>query len=141
MLREKALGSKYLDTLTSMGNLAWVLSSQNKYKEAEVINRQTLALREKVLGPEHSDTLASVYCLAYFLAKQRYMNESLRLYQRAATGYSLVLGQGHPTTLACCQHYADVCSLQEQQLAGASMRKMSRLSRGLAKIIPRSSMH
>lgn len=132
------LGAKHPDTLTNMSNLTWVLSSQRKYKEAEVINRQTLALLEKVLGPEHFETLTSVYYLAYPLAEQHCVDEPLRLYKRASTGYNLILGEGHPTALACCQHYVNLYALQEQQFAGTFSRKISRLSRGVAKIVIRS---
>ena len=39
-----------------MNNPASVLDSVGKYKEAEDMHRQTLALRGKVLGSEHPDT-------------------------------------------------------------------------------------
>jgi tetratricopeptide (TPR) repeat protein len=57
---EKMLGKEYPDTLTSINNLALVLSSQGKYDEAERIHRQALALRETVLGKEHPNTLTSM---------------------------------------------------------------------------------
>ncbi len=50
--------------LASMNNLAEVLSSQGKYKEAEEMHGQALALRERVLGKEHPDTLLSMNNLA-----------------------------------------------------------------------------
>ena len=56
----KVLGPEHPDTLITMSNLAVVLNRQGKYKEAELMNRQTLARREKVLGPEYPDTLISV---------------------------------------------------------------------------------
>ena len=58
------LGKEHSDTLTSMINLARVLSSQGKYDEAEEIHRQVLALRERVLGKDHPDTLTSMNNLA-----------------------------------------------------------------------------
>lgn len=51
----------------SINNLAGVLSRQGKYKEAEAMHRQTLALKEKVLRCEYLDMLTSVYCLTYLL--------------------------------------------------------------------------
>jgi hypothetical protein len=53
---KKLLRVEHPDTLTSMNNLASVLNSQGKYKEAEEIHRQELALCEIVLGKEHSST-------------------------------------------------------------------------------------
>ena len=43
---EMLYGKEHPDTLTSMNNLAEVVSSQGKYKEAERIHRQALALME-----------------------------------------------------------------------------------------------
>lgn len=51
-----------------MNNLAQVLNRQGKYKEAETMHKQELAICKKVLGPKHPDTLISIYCLAYVLA-------------------------------------------------------------------------
>ena len=70
---EKMLGMEHPSTLTSMNNLAEVLSSQGRYKKAEEMDQQALALTETVLGKEHPDKLTSVYCLAYLLHhKKRY---------------------------------------------------------------------
>jgi hypothetical protein len=66
-LRKKVLGPEHPDTLTSMNNLGWVLSSQGKHVEAEQIHQQTLELRKKVLGLEHPDTLTSMSNLASFI--------------------------------------------------------------------------
>lgn len=55
------------DTLASLSNLAGVLNGQGKYKEADAMHRQTLALREKVLGKKHPDTLMSMNNLASVL--------------------------------------------------------------------------
>ena len=63
-LRETVLGKEHPNTLTSMNNLAGVLSHQGKYEEAEEMHRRTLALSETVLGKEHPDTLASMDNLA-----------------------------------------------------------------------------
>lgn len=46
-LRETVLGKEHPSTLTSMNNLAGVLSRQGKYKEAEEMYRQMLALKER----------------------------------------------------------------------------------------------
>ena len=150
--KEKVLGREHLDTLTSMSNLASVLSSQGKYEEAEAINQQTLARKEKVLGPEHPDTLTSVHCLAHLLAKQRRIDESLRLYRRASAGYNTTLGKDHLTTIACDQHYAALCTSQEQHRlvcssstldsdARTSTRKRLRQSREIADITIRNLKH
>jgi hypothetical protein len=51
----------------NINNLASVLGSQNKYKEAKAMYKQTLALREKELSKEHPDTLMNINNLAFVL--------------------------------------------------------------------------
>jgi hypothetical protein len=58
------LGLEHPETLTSMNNLAGVLDRQGKYKEAEAMHRQTLAISEKMLRPEHPFRLTSISNLA-----------------------------------------------------------------------------
>ena len=62
------LGKEHPSTLTSMNNLAGVLSDQGKYKQAEEMHRQALGLYETVLGKEHPHTLASMSNLASVLS-------------------------------------------------------------------------
>jgi Tetratricopeptide repeat len=78
-LRQKVLGPEHPSTLTSMSDLAWVLSRQGKYVEAEQIDRQTLQLMHKVLGPEHPDTLTSMINLALVLSSQGKYVEAVSL--------------------------------------------------------------
>ena len=47
---EKMLGKEHPDTLTSMNNLAEVLSQQGKYEEAEEMHGQALELKEMCSG-------------------------------------------------------------------------------------------
>ena len=54
------LGKEHPSTLTSMNNLATVLTRQGKYEQVEEIFRQTLELEEAVLGKEHPPTLTSM---------------------------------------------------------------------------------
>jgi tetratricopeptide (TPR) repeat protein len=142
-MREKVLGVDHPDTVTTMSNLAGVLDSQGKYAEAEPMHRQTLAMREKVLGVDHPDTLTSVYCLAHLLAVQHHYDEADLLYKRACTGMKKVLGDDHPRTRACLKHYSKMLMSQKEQhdkgVSGENCltpetRRLSRLSRGLAKI-------
>jgi hypothetical protein len=84
-----------------MSNLPLLLDSQGKYKAAEAINRQTLALFETVLGREHLSTLISVYFLAYLLANRHDYDKCLVLYKRAGDAYRTVFRNDHLTTLAC----------------------------------------
>ena len=68
-MRESA-GREHPDTLTSMNNLARVLSEQGKYEQAEEMHQQTLRLMEITLGKEHPHTLTSRNNLAAVLRDQ-----------------------------------------------------------------------
>jgi hypothetical protein len=147
-----------------MNSLANVLASQGKYKEAEAIHKQTLALREKVLSKEHPDILKNIYYLAYLLAKQDLYNNTTILYQKVYNSYSMVLGDNHPTTRACQRYYLEILQRKEQKglivlseilltilnnrkrasedkNAGNQIYRRSRLLRGLAKLRIRVSKH
>ena len=49
-IRQELLGKEHPDTQTSMNNLALALSNQGKYKQAEEMHRQELALCERGAG-------------------------------------------------------------------------------------------
>jgi hypothetical protein len=59
-----ALGLEYLDTLTSINNLASTFWNQGRWKEAEELDVQVMETRKRVLGLEHLDTLTSMANLA-----------------------------------------------------------------------------
>jgi hypothetical protein len=69
-VEKRVLGAEHPDTLTSAGNLAWFLSTQGNYAEAERIQREVHGVRKHVLGAEHLDTLLSVGDLAQSLSNQ-----------------------------------------------------------------------
>jgi hypothetical protein len=72
------LGKEHPSTLTSMNNLAMVLSDQGKYEEAEAMHRQALGLREKALGKEHPSILTSMNNLATVLRPKAHPTPSQR---------------------------------------------------------------
>lgn len=77
---EKILKKKYLNTLTSMNNLALILNKQGKYEAAETIHRQTLAIYKKILEKKHPNTLTSIYCLTNLLAQRNSYDKTVTLY-------------------------------------------------------------
>ena len=56
-LMETVLGKEHPDTLTSMDNVALLLSSQGKYEEAEDIHRQALALVDRLVRTEDAEEM------------------------------------------------------------------------------------
>jgi tetratricopeptide (TPR) repeat protein len=93
------LGREHPDTLTSMNNLAGVLDRQGKYKEAETMHRQTLAISEKMLMPEHPFRLTSMSNLALVLDSQGKYKEAEAMNRQTLAPREKVLGLEHPDTL------------------------------------------
>ena len=75
------LGKEHPSTLTSINNLAEVLSSQGNHEEAERIYRQELALYEIVLGKEYPNALISMNNLALVLSRQGNHEEAERIHR------------------------------------------------------------
>ena len=94
------LGQEHPDTLTTMKNLAEVLSSQGKYEDTEEMNGQALALMERVLGKEHPSTLTSMANLAATYRKQRRWREAIELIQIVVNLRTKTIGANHPDTLS-----------------------------------------
>jgi tetratricopeptide (TPR) repeat protein len=102
------------DTLTSVNKLALLLQAQDKYKEAEKLNRQALEGREKKLGVHHLNTLTSINNLVSVLQDQGKYEEAEKLNRRALEGYEKVLGVHHRNTLTSVSKLAVVLRYQRK---------------------------
>ncbi|THW77844.1 hypothetical protein D6D18_09847, partial [Aureobasidium pullulans] len=111
-IREKALGRKHPDTLTSVSQLGSVLERQGRYEEAEEMHRRALQGREKALGREHPDTLISVSNLGSVLERQGKYEEAEEMYRRALQGREKALGREHPDTLISVSNLGSVLERQ-----------------------------
>ncbi|KAJ9652261.1 hypothetical protein H2198_008471 [Neophaeococcomyces mojaviensis] len=105
-------GLEHPDTLTSMSNLATVLSEQGKYEQAEEMHRQTLNLSLTVLGLEHTNTLMSMNNLATVLRKQGKYEQAEGILRQTLELRSTVLGVEHPDTLGSMNNLATVLGNQ-----------------------------
>ncbi|ENH99077.1 hypothetical protein COCC4DRAFT_28753 [Bipolaris maydis ATCC 48331] len=114
LLSTEILGPEHLFTLTSMNNLALVLNSQGKCKEAKAINQQTLARYEKVLGTEHPSTLTSMNNLAGVLSSQKKYKEAEEMNWQTLVLREKALGPKHPDTLTSMGNLAWVLSSQNK---------------------------
>jgi tetratricopeptide (TPR) repeat protein len=75
-------GRELPERLSSMDNLAEVLSCQGKYEQAEEMHRRTLDLMEPALGKEHTNTLMSMNNLADVLRHQGKYEEAEEMHQQ-----------------------------------------------------------
>jgi hypothetical protein len=95
-VRKRVLGPEHPQTLSNASNLAAFLSEQGKYAEAEVMQRELLAVQKRVLGPEHPHTLTSANNLATSLSKQGKYAEAEHLLQATLESFERILGPAHP---------------------------------------------
>ncbi|MBD2675739.1 tetratricopeptide repeat protein, partial [Aphanizomenon flos-aquae FACHB-1416] len=70
-----------------------------KYKEAEPLYQQALALRQKLLGDDHPDVATSLNNLALLYYSQGKYKEAEPLYQQALNILEQRLGVDHPRTI------------------------------------------
>ena len=107
-VRRELLGEEHPNTLSSMNNLAYVLSDQGKNEQAEEIHRQALRLRETVLGKEHPSTLTSMNNLATVLSGQGKYEQAGEMHRQELRLRETILGKEHPHTLTSMSNLANV---------------------------------
>eukprot|EP00955_Chlamydomonas_euryale_P078335 363132-Chlamydomonas_euryale.AAC.15 len=96
--RTKILGEEHPNTLTSMNNLAMLLKSNGKLKDAEPLCKKTLQGRVRVLGENHPNTLSALSNLASVikvLANYRQLLRLQKIMQQSAT----LTNSAHPDHL------------------------------------------
>ena len=82
-----------------LDGLAFLLSEQGKYNEAEPICKQILDHRTRQYGPEHEQTLKTLWNLALAYRKQGKFVDAEESYTQLVDIQSKTLGTDHPTTL------------------------------------------
>lgn len=95
---EKAGRNDFPDLLQAYQNLAVILREQEKYAEAELVGRDTLARRDKVLGHEHLSTINTTNELAMTLELRGLYSEAESLASRALAVRIKKLGPSHTYT-------------------------------------------
>ncbi len=78
-IRRAQLGNDHPDTLSSIGDMGYLLHEQGKLAEAEPYCREALEVSRRVLGNEHRDTLISINNMGMLLQGQGKLAEAERL--------------------------------------------------------------
>jgi non-specific serine/threonine protein kinase/serine/threonine-protein kinase len=107
-IQRRVLGPEHRDTLSTMNNLANVLSAEGHYPEAEKLLRETLDICRRVLGPEHRQTLQAVYNLANVLERKGQYAEAEKLYRQALDVQRRLLGLENPETLGSMMNLGNI---------------------------------
>ena len=77
--RERRVREEHPDTLTSTGNLGYLLLAQGKLVEAEQYARETLEKSRRVIGEEHVNTLFAVHNMGAVLVARGKHAEAVRV--------------------------------------------------------------
>ncbi|EDN05636.1 conserved hypothetical protein [Histoplasma mississippiense (nom. inval.)] len=105
-IKKRVLGTEHPDTLASMGNLAAIYWSQERWKEAEELDVQVVDISQRVLGVENRDTLACMANLASIYWNQGRLKEAEKLDVQVVEISQRVLEAEHPDTLVSMANLA-----------------------------------
>jgi len=97
-----------VDTLGSMDNLAWSLMGQNRFAEAEKLQRSALNIENRVQGTDDPYTLSSMNRLARILSLEGKYPEAEKEQRDALAIQRRVLGPDHPHTLRSMYNLLDI---------------------------------
>ncbi|KAF2198551.1 hypothetical protein GQ43DRAFT_434174 [Delitschia confertaspora ATCC 74209] len=89
--------------LDRIGCYEWILE---RYKTAEKMFQETLALREKILGKEHPETLTTMNSLALTLSDQEKYAEAEKMHRETLAPGEKVSGKERPETLTTMNNLA-----------------------------------
>ncbi|XSG76971.1 tetratricopeptide repeat protein [Herpetosiphon llansteffanensis] len=81
MVNKRHLGKNHPDTITSINNLAIVVTNQGLYKKAQELSELALSLYQKKLGKDHIYTIRAMNNLAAVIERQGYYQKAQELYE------------------------------------------------------------
>ena len=91
-IRQEYLGADHLDTLNSVGILAWLRCDQARYKEAAELLEEAISTSRRVLGEEHVRTLGFANTLGCVYVDLGRYDEAEQLYLKSIPIAQRVLG-------------------------------------------------
>lgn len=107
--RIKMCGREHPETLHARGNIALMLSYQDRWAEAEEMHMEEVAIATRVLGPTHPDTLTHREDQALFILGQHKFAQAEQLYRVILAQRIQIVGPTHLGTLSSMQNLA--CAL------------------------------
>ncbi|KAK0627900.1 hypothetical protein B0T14DRAFT_451216 [Immersiella caudata] len=105
-LRTELLGNENVDTLQSMGNLAFTYHSQGRLEKAESMFQDVAEGTVRLLGEEDPLSLTCMGNLASVYQAQGKWREAEALETRVVNGREKTLGEEHPDTLVAMGNLA-----------------------------------
>lgn len=104
--RRRVLGDEHPDTLSAIGNMAFLLKSLGKYTEAEPYYREAMTKFRRVLGEDHPNTLASINYMGQVLQLQGRLAEAEPFQREAMEKSRRVLGEDATGTIIAISNMA-----------------------------------
>jgi tetratricopeptide (TPR) repeat protein/nucleoside phosphorylase len=100
--------------LSLTGKVADCLTSDGRYKEAEVLYKKLMTINQEKAGANHPSTLTSMANLASTYYNQGRWNEAEKLFMQVIETFKIVLGTEHPNTLTSMANLASTLWNQGQ---------------------------
>jgi tetratricopeptide (TPR) repeat protein len=120
--KSKALLAEDRSLLKSRSMLAWILenrATEEKLKEAELLNDEVLNLRRRCFGETDLDTLTSYNAKGVLYHMTGRLWKAEELIRKAATGREEKLGKTHPDTLNVLTNLSMVLAAQNGKIGEA----------------------
>ncbi len=111
-LRRAELGDEHPETLSSMNNLGFLLRSQGRADEAELLFRQSLEGNRRALGNDHMNTLGAMMNLVLSLQSQGKLAEAETLAREGLEICRSAYGDDHPDTRIALNQVGGVLQAQ-----------------------------
>jgi serine/threonine protein kinase len=112
------LGPENPETLTTTQRLAWTFFREDRFADAERLQRKVLQIRRRLLGPEHNDTLSVTADLAATLDELGNQAEAEKMEREVLEKRKRLLGTENSYTLGAMDSLA-VTLINENHLAEA----------------------
>lgn len=96
------------DMIGTKARLASVFYHQNRFVEAESLEREMLEANEQIFGQEHPDTISTMHNLANVLTRLGKLDDALPLQRRALQLCQDVHGPDQPETLNAMNNLGDI---------------------------------
>jgi serine/threonine-protein kinase len=116
-----AYGERRFEMLHGLGNLAYLLTTQQRHDEALALLRQVLALRESLLGPDHESLAAARESIADVLAAQGRLGEAVALREEGLATWRRIMGPDHPLVAGSLQGLARLYARTGRAAAAESL--------------------
>ncbi|MFC1791994.1 tetratricopeptide repeat protein [Planctomycetota bacterium] len=98
-IRQEHLGAEHLDTLSSVGHLAWLRCSQSRYTEAVELLEKAISSSRRVLGDEDTRMLSFANTLGCAYVDLGRYDEAEQLYLKGVPATRRVLGEKNGLSL------------------------------------------